>query len=178
MDVGGNNNLWNVLASKVESKNLPSSYKGTLLEPGAFDEAKQKLDEILETNLNLAKRNLGPTDYLELRDILTFTRVIARPEDTSDKEEIQNIAEIIRLNIDNGRRPYYKDTTNKEIIEIPGNTYPSTLRNIEEIDTARSEILTFVVPFGKDKQITLILVIIGSLIILITGIIVIKKKVL
>ena len=108
MDVGGNNNLWNVLASKVESKNLPSSYKGTLLEPGAFDEAKQKLDEILETNLNLAKRNLGPTDYLELRDILTFTRVIARPEDTSDKEEIQNIAEIIRLNIDNGRRPYYK----------------------------------------------------------------------
>lgn len=178
MDVGGNNNLWNVLASKVESKNLPSSYKGALLEPGAFDEAKQKLDEILETNLNLAKRNLGPTDYLELRDILTFTRVIARPEDTSDKEEIQNIAEIIRLNIDNGRRPYYKDTTNKEIIEIPGNTYPSTLRNIEEIDTARSEILTFVVPFGKDKQITLILVIIGSLIILITGIIVIKKKVL
>ena len=116
MDVGGNNNLWNVLASKVESKNLPSSYKGTLLEPGAFDEAKQKLDEILETNLNLAKRNLGPTDYLELRDILTFTRVIARPEDTSDKEEIQNIAEIIRLNIDNGRRPYYKDTTNKETV--------------------------------------------------------------
>lgn len=178
MDVGGNNNLWNVLASKVESKNLPSNYKGTLLEPGAFDEAKQKLDEILETNLNLAKRNLGPTDYLELKDILTFTRVIARPEDTSDKEEIQNVAEIIRLNIDNGRRPYYKDTTNREIIEIPGNTYPSTLRNIEEIDTARSEILTFVVPFGKDKQITLILVIIGSLIILITGIIVIKKKVL
>ena len=105
MDVGGNNNLWNVLASKVESKNLPSNYKGTLLEPGAFDEAKQKLDEILETNLNLAKRNLGPKDYLELKDILTITRVIARPEDTSDKEEIQNVAEIIRLNIDNGRRP-------------------------------------------------------------------------
>lgn len=178
MDVGGNNNLWNVLASKVESKNLPSNYKGTLLEPGAFDEAKQKLDEILETNLNLAKRNLGPTDYLELKDILTFTRVIARPEDTSDKEEIQNVAEIIRLNIDNGRRPYYKDTTNREIIEIPGNTYPHTLKNIEEIDTARSEILTFVVPFGKDKQITLIIVMIASLTILITGIIVIKKKVL
>lgn len=179
MDVGGNNNLWNVLASKVESKNLPSNYKGTLLEPGAFDEAKQKLDEILETNLNLAKRNLGPTDYLELKDILTFTRVIARPEDTSDKEEIQNVAEIIRLNIDNGRRPYYKDTTNnKEIVEIPGNTYPKTLKNIEEIDTARSEILTFVVPFGKDKQITLIIVMIASLTILITGIIVIKKKVL
>jgi len=178
MDVGGNNNLWNVLASKVESKNLPSNYKGTLLEPGAFDEAKQKLDEILETNLNLAKRNLGPTDYLELKDILTFTRVIARPEDTSDKEEIQNVAEIIRLNIDNGRRPYYKDTTNREIIEIPGNTYPHTLRNIEEIDTARSEILTFVVPFGKDKQITLIIVIIAGLSILITGIIIIKKKVL
>ena len=89
------------------------------------------------------------------------------------------MAEIIRLNIDNGRRPYYKDTTNnKEIVEIPGNTYPKTLKNIEEIDTARSEILTFVVPFGKDKQITLIIVMIASLTILITGIIVIKKKVL
>ena len=179
IDIGGTNNLWNLIASRIESKNIPSSYRGTLLEPEAFEEAKQKIDEVLETNLNLANKNLSPKDYLELKDILTFTRVIARTEDTTEKEEIQNIAEIIRLNIDNGRRPYYKDTTNnKEIVEIPGNTYPKTLKNIEEIDTARSEILTFVVPFGKDKQITLIIVIIASLTILITGIIVIKKKVL
>lgn len=179
IDIEGTNNLWNLIASRIESKNIPSSYSGTLLEPEAFEEAKQKIDEVLETKLNLANKNLGPKDYLELKDILTFTRVIARTEDTTEKEEIQNIAEIIRLNIDNGRRPYYKDTTNnKEIVEIPGNTYPKTLKNIEEIDTARSEILTFVVPFGKDKQITLIIVIIASLTILITGIIVIKKKVL
>ena len=179
IDIGGTNNLWNLIASRIESKNIPSSYSGTLLEPEAFEEAKQKIDEVLETKLNLANKNLGPKDYLELKDILTFTRVIARTEDTTEKEEIQNIAEIIRLNIDNGRRPYYKDTTNnKEIVEIPGNTYPKTLKNIEEIDTARSEILTFVVPFGKNKQITLIIVIIASLTILITGIIVIKKKVL
>ncbi len=177
-NIAGSNNLWEVIASRIEKKELPSDYKGILLEPGAFDEAKANLDEVLITKLNGVNTKLGIDEYIELKDILTFTRVIARPEDTSDKEEIQNIAEIIRLNIDNGRRPYYKDTTNREIIEIPGNTYPHTLRNIEEIDTARSEILTFVVPFGKDKQITLIIVIIASLTILITGIIVIKKKVL
>ena len=91
---------------------------------------------------------------------------------------MQNISEIIRLDIANGRRPYYDDTTSKEVVEIPGNTYPSTLKNIEEVDTGRAEILTFVVPFGANKQITLIIVTIVSLAILVTGIIVIKKKVL
>ena len=50
--------------------------------------------------------------------------------------------------------------------------------NIEEIDTGRAEILTFVVPFGANKQLTLIIVTIVSLAILVIGIIVIKKKVL
>ena len=68
--------------------------------------------------------------------------------------------------------------SSKEVVEIPGNTYPSTLKNIEEVDTGRAEILTFVVPFGANKQITLIIVTIVSLAILVTGIIVIKKKVL
>ena len=109
---------------------------------------------------------------------MTYTKVIANTEETTADEEIENIAEVIRLDIANGRRPYYEDTTNKEVVAIPGNTYPSTLKNITEIDTGRAEILTFVVPFGENRQLTLIIVAIVSLTILVAGIIVIKKKVL
>ena len=171
--------LWQIIANRTESIRLPNEYRGTLIEPGAFDEAKDKIDEILLTNLpGDASQYLRHGDYIEMKDVLTLTRVIARSEDTTDEEEMQNIAEIIRLDIANGRRPYYEDTTQKEVVEIPGNTYPSTLKNIEEIDTGRAEILTFVVPFGANKQLTLIIVTIVSLAILVTGIIVIKKKVL
>lgn len=176
--IAGSNNLWQVLASKRENKNLPDSYRDTLLEAGAFDEAKQTMDEILITNLDGVRNALARNDVISLRNALTLTRVIARTEDTSNADEIQNIAEVIRLTIDNGRRPYYEDTTNKEVVEIPGNTYPSTLKNIEEVDTGRAEVLTFVVPFGANRQLTLIVIAIVSLGILVAGIVVIKKKVL
>ena len=176
--IEGNNDLWQILASKRENKNLPDSYRDTLLEAAAFDEAKKTIDEILVTDLNGVKAKLARNDKINLTDVLTLTRVIARTEDTSNADEIQNIAEVIRLTIDNGRRPYYEDTTNKEVVEIPGNTYPSTLKNIEEVDTGRAEVLTFVVPFGANRQLTLIVIAIVSLGILVAGIVVIKKKVL
>lgn len=176
--IAGSNNLWQILASKRENKNLPNSYKDTLLEAGAFDEANKTIDEILVTDLNGVTAKLARNDKINLTDVLTLTRVIARTEDTSNADEIQNIAEVIRLTIDNGRRPYYEDTTNKEVVEIPGNTYPSTLKNIEEVDTGRAEVLTFVVPFGANRQLTLIVIAIVSLGILVAGIVVIKKKVL
>lgn len=176
--IEGNNDLWQILASKRENKNLPDSYRDTLLEAGAFDEANKTIDEILVTDLNGVKAKLARNDKINLTDVLTLTRVIARTEDTSNADEIQNIAEVIRLTIDNGRRPYYEDTTNKEVVEIPGNTYPSTLKNIEEVDTGRAEVLTFVVPFGANRQLTLIVIAIVSLGILVAGIVVIKKKVL
>ena len=170
--------MWQILASKRENKNLPDSYRDTLLEAGAFDEANKTIDEILVTDLNGVKAKLARNDKINLTDVLTLTRVIARTEDTSNADEIQNIAEVIRLTIDNGRRPYYEDTSNKEVVEIPGNTYPSTLKNIEEVDTGRAEVLTFVVPFGANRQLTLIVIAIVSLGILVAGIVVIKKKVL
>jgi len=176
--IEGNNDLWQILASKRENKNLPDSYRDTLLEAGAFDEANKTIDEILVTDLNGVKAKLARNDKINLTDVLTLTRVIARTEDTSNADEIQNIAEVIRLTIDNGRRPYYEDTSNKEVVEIPGNTYPSTLKNIEEVDTGRAEVLTFVVPFGANRQLTLIVIAIVSLGILVAGIVVIKKKVL
>ena len=174
--IEGNNDLWQILASKRENKNLPDSYRDTILEAGAFDEANKTIDEILVTDLNGVKAKLARNDKINLTDVLTLTRVIARTEDTSNADEIQNIAEVIRLTIDNGRRPYYEDTTNKEVVEIPGNTYPSTLKNIEEVDTGRAEVLTFVVPFGANRQLTLIVIAIVSLGILVAGIVVIKKK--
>lgn len=171
--------LWQVIANRDESIKLPDNYRGTLLEPGAFDEAKNSVDEILLTNLpGEATQYLRSGDYISLEDVMTLTRVIARTEDTANADEIQNIAEVIRLTIDNGRRPYYEDTSNKEVVEIPGNTYPSTLKNIEEVDTGRAEVLTFVVPFGANRQLTLIVIAIVSLGILVAGIVVIKKKVL
>ena len=176
--IAGRNALWEVLASRVDNKTIPESYRGTLLEPGAFDEAKAKVDEVLVTNLAGARAALRVGDYIQLDDIMTYTKVIANTEETTADEEIENIAEVIRLDIANGRRPYYEDTTNKEVVAIPGNTYPSTLKNITEIDTGRAEILTFVVPFGENRQLTLIIVAIVSLTILVAGIIVIKKKVL
>lgn len=171
--------LWQVIANRDESIKLPDNYRGTLLEPGAFDEAKNSVDEILLTNLpGEATQYLRSDDYISLEDVMTLTRVIARTEDTSNADEIQNIAEVIRLTIANGRRPYYEDTTNKEVVEIPGNTYPSTLKNIEEVDTGKAEVLTFVVPFGANRQLTLIVIAIVSLGVLVAGIVIIKKKVL
>ena len=117
--------LWQVIANRDESIKLPDNYRGTLLEPGAFDEAKNSVDEILLTNLpGEATQYLRSGDYISLEDVMTLTRVIARTEDTANADEIQNIAEVIRLTIANGRRPYYEDTTNKEVVEIKGNTYP------------------------------------------------------
>ena len=176
--IEGNNNLWQILANRREGTKLPDSYRDVLLEAGVFDEANKTIDEILVTNLDGVSEKLARNDKIELTDILTLTQVIARTEDTSNTDEIQNIAEVIRLSIDNGRRPYYEDSTNKEVVEIPGNTYPSTLKNIEEVDTGRAEVLTFVVPFGANKQVTLIVIIIASLGLLVAGIVLIKKKVL
>ena len=177
--IAGSNTLWQVIANRNESKLLPDEYRGTLLETGAFDEAKDKVDEILLTNLpGNATRDLRSGEYLQLSNAVTFSKVIAGVEETTDDENMQNIAEIIRLTIANGRRPYYEDTTNKEVVEIPGNAYPITLTNIEEIDTGRAEILSFVIPFGDNRQLTLIIVAIVSLSLLVTGIILIKKKVL
>lgn len=177
-NIEGRNNLWEVIARRSENKTLPNDYRGTLLDPNAFDEVKAKVDEVLVTNLSNARAKLRAGDYLQLNDIVTFTKVIARTGETTADKDIENIAEVIRLNIENGRRPYYEDTTNKEVVEIPGNVHPSTLKNIEEVDTGRAEILTFVLPFGANKQLTLIIVTIIGLTVLIAGIIVIKKKVL
>lgn len=176
--IEGNNNLWQVLADRKNNIKIPDNYRDTLLEAGAFDEVKNNIDQVLITDLDGVKQNLARTDYINLTDVLTLTRVIARTEDTANEDEIQNIAEVIRLTIANGRRPYYEDTTNKEVVEIPGNAYPSTLKNIEEVDTGRAEVLTFVVPFGANRQLTLIVIAIVSLGILVAGIVVIKKKVL
>ncbi len=182
----GGSNIWNILQDKKTGTTIPEAeYKNKLIEGSVFDEATSKKDEILLTNLSGIQIGLKPGESQNLDNVLTCTRVIARIEDTENDDQIQNIAEIIKLTIDNGRRPYYmmktEGGTEIEVPEIPGNANPITGlngSNILELDTGMAEILTFVVPFGANRQLTLIVVAIVSLGILIAGIILIKKKVL
>lgn len=177
LDYEKTNDVWKVLLNKQNSVTLDSSYRGEYLSPDVFDNITESLDEALETSVTSGQK-LQPGETANVPDIIRCVRVIAGAEETSSSDDMQNIAEIIELKIDNGRRPYYEDTTGQEEVEIPGNADPTTFENIEELDTGRSEILTFVVPFGANKQLTLIIITIVGLAILVTGVIVIKKKVL
>ena len=68
--------MWQILASKRENKNLPNSYKDTLLEAGAFDEANKTIDEILVTDLNGVTAKLARNDKINLTDVLTLTELL------------------------------------------------------------------------------------------------------
>ena len=177
LDYQKTNDVWKVLLNKQNSVTLDSSYRGEYLSPDVFDNITESLDEALETNVTSGQK-LQPGETANVPDVIRCVRVIAGPEETSASDDMQNIAEIIELKIDNGRRPYYEDSTGQEEVEIPGNADPTTFENIEELDTGKSEILTLVVPFGANKQLTLIIITIVGLAILVTGVIVIKKKVL
>ena len=177
LDYEKTNDVWKVLLDKQGGITLDSTYRGEYIAPEVFDNVTESVEEALETNVTSGQK-LQPGETANVPDIIRCVRVIAGPEETSTSDDMQNIAEIIELKIDNGRRPYYEDTTGQEEVEIPGNADPTTFDNIEELDTGRSEILTFVVPFGANKQLTLIIITIVGLAILVTGVIVIKKKVL
>ena len=141
-----------------------------------YDNVQASTNEIL-TN-NRLSGSLGIGDETTLGDALICTRVLSSPDESTSDDDMTNIAEIIQVHIDNGRRPYYLDTTDDKVIEIPGNADPTTSTNLEEADTGLSEILTFVVPFGANKQLTIIAITIVGLAVIVGGIVLIKKKVL
>ena len=176
VSIAGSNDTWAVLASKIDSKTIPEDYKGTLLAPDVYDNVQASTNEVL-TNDRLAGK-LGIDDNIELYNALICTRVLSSPDESTANDDMQNIAEIIKVYIDNGRRPYYDDLTNEKVVEVPGNANPTTLTNLEEVDTGRAEILTFVVPFGANKQLTIIAITVLGLAILVAGVVLIKKKVL
>ena len=96
-----------------------------------------------------------------------LTKVLASDGSTTDDSEYENTAEVVESITTNGRRTY-----NTDIVSIPGNY------NIGEPDTAQSERVSIVPPFGAEdivKYIAIAIVIIG---ILGVGIFFIKRKVL
>ena len=159
-----------------------------------------EMTSLIDSDPTKSKGLLAPDGEVKLKNVLTLTRVIASNEDFErTNAPVENVAEIIQLTIDNGRRPYYestRDATTGEVIgdngengsggptittlvtETPGNANPMDPTTWFEVDTAVSEEVHFIVPFGQNRQVTLIIVLIVALGLLVTGIYVIKKKVL
>lgn len=96
-----------------------------------------------------------------------LTKVVASDGSTTDDTEYENIAEVIETVTINGRRTY-----NAEVVSIPGNY------NLGEPDTALSERIAIVPPFGAEDVVKYILIAIAAIGVLGVGIFLIKRKVL
>lgn len=96
-----------------------------------------------------------------------LTKVVASDGSTTDDTEYENTAEVVESITTNGRRTY-----NADVVSIPGNY------NIGEPDTALSERIAIVPPFGAEDVVKYILVAIAAIGVLGAGIFLIKRKVL
>lgn len=96
-----------------------------------------------------------------------LTKVISTDGNNTEDTEYENTAEVIESITTNGRRTY-----NSEIVSIPGNY------NIGEPDTALSERIAIVPPFGAEDVVKYILIAIAAVGVLGIGIFLIKRKVL
>lgn len=96
-----------------------------------------------------------------------LTKVIASDGSTTDDTEYENTAEVIESITTNGRRTY-----NADVVSIPGNY------NLGEPDTAQSERIAIVPPFGAADAVKYILIGIAIIGVLGVGIFLIKRKVL
>ena len=96
-----------------------------------------------------------------------LTKVISSDGNTTEDTEYENTAEVIESITTNGRRTY-----NAEIVSIPGNY------NIGEPDTALSERIAIVPPFGAEDVVKYVLIAIAVAGVLGIGIFLIKRKVL
>lgn len=96
-----------------------------------------------------------------------LTKVIASDGSTTDDAEYENTAEVIESITTNGRRTY-----NADVVSIPGNY------NLGEPDTAQSERIAIVPPFGAADAVKYILIGIAIIGVLGVGIFLIKRKVL
>lgn len=113
-----------------------------------------------------AKDNAGKSSETQTSSVL-LTKVVSSDGSVTDDTEYENIAEVIETYTPTGRRTY-----NSSIVSIPGNY------NIGEPDTALSERISIVPPFGAEDVVKYITIGIAIAGILAVGIILIKKKVL
>ena len=96
-----------------------------------------------------------------------LTKVISSDGNTTEDTEYENTAEVIESITTNGRRTY-----NADVVSIPGNY------NLGEPDTAQSERIAIVPPFGAADAVKYILIGIAIIGVLGVGIFLIKRKVL
>ena len=107
--------------------------------------------------------------------VLTLTKTVSAQDDANDLT-YDNITEIVKLENSVGRR---------DILTVTGNANPQIGEfnaSIKERDASATELITFTPPTGNEVKDTIIaqvlIVIIAGLAIVVTGIVIIKKKVL
>ena len=135
-----------------------------------------KFNDVISTG-NLAKDENGDQGYIApkgnekgLKDSKTVGLVLTQlinPENSSDDKTYDNIAEITTISNTVGRRMAYS---------IQGNQDPT--KTPEEVDSIKSERVTILPPFGIGNIVVYIAIAVSILVILVGGIIFIKKKVL
>lgn len=113
-----------------------------------------------------AKNKAGKASETQTATVF-LTKVISSDGNTTEDTEYENTAEVIESITTNGRRTY-----NSEIVSIPGNY------NIGEPDTALSERIAIVPPFGAEDVVKYVLIAIAVAGVLGIGIFLIKRKVL
>ena len=137
-----------------------------LLAESVFNAVNQNINEVIQfpgtdypTEITSAinsdptqsKGILAPGGEIKLKNALTVGSLISSNEDLEEANTpVENIAEIIQLTVDNGRRPYYEDSTGNAgesattlVTEIPGNANPMDQTTLLELDTAISEEVHF-----------------------------------
>lgn len=164
------NNSWSVIDEQTLLANGEETK--TLVNNKLTNEVK-KYNTIITTNenSNIAKTELVPEKYDKTKatvsDELVLTQLITSENETDDLT-YRNVVEIVKTSNDVGRRMAYS---------VVGNQNPNG--NITEVDADRAEIVKILPPFGNAGMPYIIagITLLAS-VILITGIIFIKKKVL
>lgn len=151
-----NNSTW----SAIEKNTANTKYE---LNFGSnTNKILEQYNTILNTN-GLAKP-LVPNEYTETKLVLSQ---LITSQNKSDDRCYDNISEIVQISNDVGRRMAYSVQGNQNPQEQP-----------KEVDSSIAEQVKILPPFGIGDIVVYIILTIGVLTILTTGIIIIKKKVL
>ena len=150
-----------------------------LISKSNIEESPTINPEDLESRIT--KRDLVPEQYIKTFnidsntikssefDFLVLSQSIS-PENKSDDLTYRNIAEIVRYDNEVGRRMEWSVTGNQDPVEPP-----------QELDTDRAETITILPPFGELSNYTNLIAsitIIVSGVILVVGIVFIKRKII
>ena len=170
------NKAWEV----IDKGNLVTEDEKQTLVNATLDDYVKKYNTVISTkprnadgtsDSNIAEAKLVPEIYdkgnSSVSDDLILTQLITA-ENTTDDLTYRNIVELVRTSNDVGRRNAYSIVGNQDPTQEP-----------QEVDTDRAEVVKILPPYGKTVTNYLIAItIVLSSIILIGGIIFIKKKVL